>query len=42
MQFQSQRLVMLQTHTYVTADLYDKQPDKPRIVRFFVYEQLSI
>ena len=32
MQFQSQRLVMLQTHTYVTADLYDKQPDKPRIV----------
>ena len=33
MQFQSQRLVMIQTHAYVTAGLYhDKQLDKPRIV----------
>ena len=32
-QFQSKRLVMLQTDMYVTADLYQtEQPDKPRIV----------
>ena len=32
-QFQSQRLVMLQTDIHVTADLYHaKQPDKPRLV----------
>ena len=32
-QFQSKRLVMLQTDMYVTADLYQaKRQDKPRIV----------
>ena len=33
MQFQNQRLVMLQTDVYCTADLYHaKRPDKPRII----------